>query len=105
MSSALRTALPFAAFAVFMGYFTLRARRDGTSTREWINRRNRRAFTTPLKPGWWIPYVVFAAAAWTVMFVVSGFKLVLLAALPVVVLWVPLMTLAFRWFYGRTGER
>lgn len=96
--------LPFAAFAVFMGYFALRARRDGVSTKTWIDGRNRRTFTAPLKPGWWIPYVVFAVAAWTVLFIVSGFKLPLLIALPVIVLWVPLGMLAFRWFYRRTGE-
>src|SRR4051794_27998053 len=104
MSITLRMALPFALFVAFLGYFSLRARRDGMDTGAWIHERNRRTFTTPLKPGWWIPYVVFAGAAWTVLFVVSGFKLVLLVALPVVVLWVPLMTFGFRRLHRRTGQ-
>lgn len=103
MSVTLRMALPFALFVAFLGYFSLRARRDGMETGAWIHERNRRTFTAPLKRNWWIPYVAFAAAAWTALFVTSGFKLVLLAALPVIVLWVPLGTLAFRWFYKRTG--
>jgi Na+/H+-dicarboxylate symporter len=93
--------IPVIFFAAFMAYFAVRARRDGKPVRQWIDDRNHRTFTN-LRPGWWIPHVAFALSAWTAIFIASGFKPVLFLALPVVVLWVPLWTLALRRLHGRT---
>jgi hypothetical protein len=67
-----------------------------------LDDRNRRTFQN-LTLRKLIPHIVFAALAWTLLFVVSGFKPILLVALPVVLLWFPAMGGAFRWWYRRTG--
>jgi hypothetical protein len=102
-TSVVQTALPFVLFAAFMVAFAIKGRRRGLTGRQYINARNRDTFTAPLKPGWWRLHVAWAVVAWTVIFVASGFRLVLLAFLPVVVLWVPLWTLVIRRGYRRAG--
>jgi len=42
--------LPLAVFGGFMAYFALQARREGVSTRAWIDNRNAATFG---RPGWW----------------------------------------------------
>ena len=102
-SSVVQTALPFAAFAAFLAAFAVQGRRRGMSTRQYVDERNRRTITAPHAPRWWRVHVAWAARAWTVLFIASGFQLVLLAFLPVVVLWVPLVTLALRRSHRRRG--
>jgi hypothetical protein len=100
VASVINDIAPFAVFGAFMLLFTIQARRRGQSVDDYLYARNRETFTN-LKPGWWRLPVAFAAAAWAVLWIASGFKLVLLVALPVVVLWIPVWTLVFRAYFRR----
>jgi hypothetical protein len=102
-TSVVQTALPFVVFAAFLAIFAIKGRRRGQTGRQYVEARNRETFTAPLKPGWWRIHVAWALTLWTVLFVASGFRLVLLAFLPLVVLWVPLWTLVIRRGYRRAG--
>lgn len=102
MADVLRIAFPFAVFLAFLGYFRWRARRDGTTTGAWLHERNRSTFAN-LTTRKLLPQIVFTAIAWAVLFVASGFKPILLAILPVFLLWFPVMGGAFRWWYRRMG--
>lgn len=92
--------LPFIVFGAFMVVFAILARRRGQSVKDYLRSRNRETFLN-LKPGWWKSHVAFAVVIWLVVWIGSGFKLILLVALPVVLLWVPLWGTAFRWYYRR----
>jgi len=65
-----------------------------------VRSRNQETFRN-LRPRWWTPHVVFALAAWAVVWVQSNFRPILLIALPLVVLWVPLWGTVFSRWYRR----
>lgn len=92
---------PFIVFGAFMVVFAILARRRRQSVNEYLRARNRETFRH-LKPGWWKPHVAFALVIWLIVWISSGFKLILLAALPVVLLWVPFWGSIFRWYYRRS---
>src|SRR3954471_22490865 len=100
LAGAVNDAAPFMVFGAFMLFFAFQASRRGQSVNDYLYARNRETFTN-LKPGWWRLPVALAAAAWAVLRIASGFKLVLLVALPVVVLWIPVWTLVFRAYFRR----
>lgn len=91
---------PFIVFGAFMLVFVILARRRGQSVNEYLRSRNRQTFLN-LRPGWWKPHVAFGLAIWAVVWISSGFKLILLVALPLVLAWVPFWGTAIRWYYRR----
>lgn len=97
---ALRPALPFIIFGAFMLLFTVKARRRGQSVNDYLNARNRETFTN-LKPGWWKLPAALSALMWAGLWVASGFRLILLVALPIVVLWIPVWGTLFRAYFRR----
>lgn len=100
VANVLTSARPVIVFCAFVVGFAIQARRRGQSVNEYLWQRNRTTFRN-LKPGWWKPHVVFAALGWTVVLVTVGFKLVLVAALPLVLLWVPLWGFVLRSYFRR----
>lgn len=95
---------PFIVFAGFTAVFVILARRRGQSVHEYLRSRNRQTFLN-LRPGWWKIHVAFGLAIWTVVWISSGFKLILLVALPVVLAWVPFWGSVIRWYYRRHQPR
>jgi hypothetical protein len=91
---------PFIVFVAFLVLFAVRARRRGQSVNEYLRSRNRETFLN-LRPGWWKPHVVFALVVWMVVWISSGFKLIVLVALPLVLVWVPFWGTAIGWYYRR----
>lgn len=100
MALSINDAVPFLVFGAFMLLFTFQARRGGQSVNDYLRGRNRETFLN-LKPGWWKVPVGCSAVIWAVVWIGSGFKPILLAALPLVVLWIPFWGLVFRAYFRR----
>lgn len=61
---------PILVFAVAMLFFAFLARREGVSTKEWINQRNQ---ATLAKPDWWKPMAAVIALLAVVLLLSVGF--------------------------------
>ena len=61
---------PFVVFAAAMLFFAYRGRREGVSTKEWIDQRNQETFA---KPDWWKPMATVIAVLAVVLLASVGF--------------------------------
>lgn len=62
--------LPVVMFAAFMLFFAYRARREGVSAKEWIDKRNQETFA---KPDWRKPMATVIAFLGVVLLLSLGF--------------------------------
>ena len=98
--------LPLLVFGGFMAYFALRARREGVSTRDWIDNRNALTFG---RQGWWhgpaIVAALFVAAPLVAASIDQGFRwryvLFALGAAALIAFWMAYLS----WWARRYRER
>jgi hypothetical protein len=71
MADLVRQALPFVAFLAFLAIFRVQARREGKTTREWLDERNRTTFSRRGPRVFFAVCVAVVAAGWIAIAVVA----------------------------------